>query len=182
MSELCVLTMCKSDTEYIKQCLNGDSDAYRYLVRNYHDIVVANLVSQLRDIERAEDVAQETFVRAFFRLHKLQKTQSFLPWLMGITYRVIKERQREEERRHSLALRSAENKFASQSSRDMDEELEQYIARLPDIYREVILLRFYGGRTCQQIADKLKISTGTVTSRLSRAYAILKDRMDQCIS
>jgi len=171
--------MCQSDTKYIKQCLNGDPEAYRYILRNYQDIVVAKLVSQLRDIERAENVAHEAFVRAFFKLHKLKKTESFLPWLLGIAHRVIKERQREEQRRHNLALRAAENAFAAQSSRDMDVELEQYIARLPDIYREVILLRFYGGRTCKQIADKLQVATGTVTSRISRAYAILKEYMGQ---
>ncbi|MHC4441826.1 MAG: RNA polymerase sigma factor [Planctomycetota bacterium] len=174
--------MCQSDTEYIKQCLNDKPDAYRYLLRNYQDIVVAKLVSQLRDIEQAEDVAQEAFVRAFFKLHKLKKTQSFLPWLMGIAHRVIKERQREEQRRQSLAFRSAEKSFGARSSRDVDDDLERHIARLPDIYGEVIVLRFYGGRTCKQIADKLQVSMGTVTSRLSRAYAILKEQMGQAIN
>jgi len=63
--------------------------------------------------------------------------------------------------------------LASGQPRDCD--LEHVIAQLPDIYRQVILLRYYGGRTCAQIAEELQIATGAVTSRLSRAYRLLKD-------
>ncbi len=54
--------------------------------------------------------------------------------------------------------------------------MTEAVARLPDTYREVILLRFYGGQSCAEISRDLGVPLGTVTKRLSRAYALLRER------
>jgi RNA polymerase sigma-70 factor (ECF subfamily) len=51
------------------------------------------------------------------------------------------------------------------------------VARLPDVYREVIVLRFYNGRSCAEISRDLNVPLGTVTKRLSRAYALLREHL-----
>ena len=51
------------------------------------------------------------------------------------------------------------------------------VTRLPDTYREVIMLRFYGGRSCAEISHDLGVPLGTVTKRLSRAYALLREQL-----
>ena len=56
-------------------------------------------------------------------------------------------------------------------------ELSQAVAELPEAYRQVILLRFYGGQSCAEIGRNLGVSLGTVTSRLSRAYALLREAL-----
>ncbi len=58
-----------------------------------------------------------------------------------------------------------------------DFALERAIGELPDAYREVVLLRYYAGRSCSQVAEDLGIPLGTVTKRLSRAYAMLRESL-----
>ena len=58
-----------------------------------------------------------------------------------------------------------------------DVDLECAVAKLAKPYREVILLRFYGGLSCAELAERLGIQIGTATKRLSRAYAILRESL-----
>jgi RNA polymerase sigma-70 factor, ECF subfamily len=58
-----------------------------------------------------------------------------------------------------------------------DTALTEAVARLPDAYREVIVLRFYEGQSCQEISRGLDVPLGTVTKRLSRAYGLLRERL-----
>ena len=55
--------------------------------------------------------------------------------------------------------------------------LEAAISELPEAYSEVILLRYYGEQSCKDIAEKLCVPLGTVTKQLSRAYAMLRDKL-----
>ena len=163
--------MAESDQYYIEQCLNGHPDEFRGLVRRYQANVSAYLSGKLGNRSSAEEAAQETFVRAYFGLSELKKRESFYSWLLGIANRVAKEQLRNRKEfadLDSLAQESQEQKETK------DHELEQAIADLGDSYREIVLLRFYAGRSCSQIAEQLNMPIGTVTKRLSRAYAKLR--------
>jgi len=164
--------MCQSDKYYIRRCMNGHTDDYRYLVRRYQGVVRAHLVGVLGTTDSAEEAAQETFVRAYFALEKLKKPDSFFPWLLGIASRVAKEQQRDEQRRRQIADSLAEKTAHPKLSQDYG--LERAVAELPPPYRELVLLRYYGGCSCSEIAGQLGVPLGTVTKRLSRAYELLR--------
>ncbi len=116
-------------------------------------------------------------MRAFFSLDKLKKPESFFSWLLGIARRVANE-QRREERRHREKVRLASEKDPSPGVPD-DRGLEQAVAELPESYREIILLRYYGGLSCDQVAGRLAMPLGTVTKKLSRAYAMLRETLQR---
>ena len=59
--------------------------------------------------------------------------------------------------------------------RDWDAPLERAIGRLPESQRNIVLLRYYGGLTCAQVARRLELPLGTVTKNLSRAYALMRE-------
>ena len=162
--------MLKSDQYYIEQCLNGRPDEYRSLVRRYQGALSAYLAGKLNNRSSAEEAAQETFVRAYFGLSGLKKRQSFYSWLLGIASRVAMEHIRNAK--HSADIDSLPQQAAEE--RQVDVELEKAIAELPEAYREIILLRFYASRSCSQIAEQLNVPIGTVTKKLSRAYAKLR--------
>ncbi len=168
--------MTQSDTEYIKQCLNGHADQYRFLVQRYQTVVMAFLTGRLRDPHRAEEAAQETFVRAYFSLDKLQKPGSFYPWMMGIADRVAKEELRRQFKQNEVARLTSEKLPTAEFSENY--RLEQAIARLPDSFREIVLLRYYSGLNCSQVAEKLNKPLGTVTKMLSRAYGMLREILE----
>jgi RNA polymerase sigma-70 factor (ECF subfamily) len=145
--------MADNDKYYIKRCLDGHPNDFRYLVRRYQTALLAYLAGQLHDKEKAEDAAQETLVRAYFNLSKLKKQKSFFSWLLGIAGHVIKEQQRNKQKHRRIAESLAENVTTSRQSHDYP--LAQRIAQLPDSHRELILLRYYSGLSCSDIAAQL---------------------------
>lgn len=161
-----------TDECYIERCLDGHPDDFRYLVRRYQAVLLAHLTGQLGNRDSAEEAAQETLVRAYFGLEKLKKRQSFFPWLLGIASRVAKEQQRSEQRRRKIGEMVSEQ--AAEPGLSQDYGLERAIAALPESYRQVVLLRYYGNCSCSQVAEQLGMPLGTVTKTLSRAYAMLR--------
>ena len=162
--------MAESDQYYIEQCLNGHPDEFRGLVRRYQAALSAYLAGKLGNRNSAEEAAQETFVRAYFGLSELKKRESFYSWLLGIANRVAKEQVRDKKRPVEVDCPAQQ----TCEERKVDWELEKAIAELPDSYREIVLLRFYAGQSCSQIAEQLNMPIGTVTKQLSRAYAKLR--------
>jgi len=169
--------MSETDGYYIKRCLNGHSDDFRWLVRRYQAVLLAYLTGRLGSRDRAEEVAQEAFVRAYFGLEKLKKRQSFSSWLMGIASCVAKEQQRSQNRRSQLPDSLPDKTPCSTVS--LDRDLELAVAELPESYRQLILLRYYGGYSCSEVAQQLDMPVGTVTKTLSRAYARLRQSLQQ---
>jgi RNA polymerase sigma factor (sigma-70 family) len=163
--------MAENDQYYVEQCLDGRPDEFRYLVRRYQAAVMTYLTGKLGNKTNAEEAAQETFVRAYFGLSDLKKRESFYSWLLGIASRVAKEQLRNKNQLADMDL-LAEQQDREQKSSD-DFELHQAIAKLPDSYREILLLRFYADQSCAQIADNLGRPLGTITKTLSRAYTQL---------
>jgi RNA polymerase sigma-70 factor (ECF subfamily) len=165
-----------SDGEYVVSSRNGCPDHFRLLVQRYQRPLFAYLSSRLGNQLEAEEVAQESFVRAFLSLKKLRKPESFYAWLMGIAGRVLKEQFRATERRQKDRA-IAETLLAEDSGSAPEYPLEEAIAVLPESNRQVILLRYYEGLSCQEVATRLGMPLGTVTKTLSRAYALLRQEL-----
>jgi RNA polymerase sigma-70 factor (ECF subfamily) len=171
--------MPETDKYYVERCLDGHPDDYRYLVRRYQAALLANLAGKLGDRDRAEEAAQETLVRAYFNMAKLKKPDSFFSWLLGIADRVAKEHERKEQVQRQRELVRSFSQEASGAELSQDYALESAVAGLPEAYRQVVLLRYYGGYSCSQIAGQLDVPLGTVTKTLSRAYAMLRETLQQ---
>jgi RNA polymerase sigma-70 factor (ECF subfamily) len=154
--------------------LNGHPETFGKLVEKHQAPLLSWLGARLGDAERAEEAAQEAFVRSFFQLRKLRKPESFRAWLFGIADRVAKENRRAGRRETALVDPSAHAAKADEQATGSDPEIERAVSRLPETYREVIELRFYGGLSCAEAAEHLGVQVGTVTMRLSRAYAKLR--------
>lgn len=171
--------MPETDKYYIERCLDGHPDDFRYLVRRYQGVLLAHLAGKFGNKDSAEEAAQESLVRAYFNMGKLRKTESFFSWLLGIGDRVAKEQQRKEQiRRQREAIRSYSEEAGSPEL-SQDYGLEAAIAELPEAYRRVILLRYYGSYSCSQVAEQFDMPLGTVTKTLSRAYVMLRKSLEQ---
>ncbi len=171
--------MSENDKYYIERCLDGHPDDYRYIVRRYQAVLLAHLAGKLGNKNKAEEAAQESLVRAYFNMSKLRKPGSFFSWLLGIADRVAKEHQRKDMlHRQREVIRSFSQEAASPEL-SQDYGLEAAIAELPEAYRRVVLLRYYGGSSCSEVAEQLDMSLGTITKTLSRAYAMLRKSLQQ---
>ncbi len=135
------------------------------------------LTRRLGDPEAAAEMMQESFVRAYFSLNTLHKREAFFSWLLGIAHRVMLETFRRHSRQRVLS--EAADPIAPASDQNFEEgsELAEAVAALPDIYREVTVLRYFGGLSCADVSQRLGVPIGTVTKRLSRAYQLLREAL-----
>jgi RNA polymerase sigma-70 factor (ECF subfamily) len=174
-----------TDQEYIDGCLAGRTDDFRHLVARYERAVFAYLRGRLYQPDRAQEAAQETFVRAFFNLAKLKKRDSFFPWLLGIARHVARETDRREQTDRRISAEYVEQRRGlheigtrPQGAALQGAALEGAVSGLPEELRQVVLLRFYADCSCLQISERLHLPLGTVTKRLSRAYARIRSRIE----
>lgn len=167
--------MPENDGFYIRRCLDGHPDDFRHLVRRYKGPLMGHLAGLLGRSALAEEASQEVFVRCYFGLSSLQNQSSFFAWMLGVANRVAKEQIRVEQRERQTAKKLAQ--MSSQSRGSHDWPLAKTIAKLDDFSRQLILLRYYGGHSCKDVAAILNIPLGTVTKSLSRAFARLREML-----
>jgi RNA polymerase sigma-70 factor (ECF subfamily) len=166
-----------SDQECIQRCRNGSPDDFRFLVQRYEGPVFAFVANRLNDRALAAEAAEEALVRAFFSLHKLKNPAAFHAWLLGIAGRVALEFQRAQFRRKEVPPQ--DNQLACPPVELAEAEngaaLDEAIAALPELQRELILMRYFQQLSCQEIADRQRMPLGSVTKTLSRAYTALRE-------
>ena len=166
-----------ADKEQVERCRDGHPEDFGLLVDRYQKPLFSFLASRVGNFPQAEEAAQESFVRAFLSLKKLRKPESFYSWLLGIAGRVAKEQLRSLKHRQQDCEVTESIMANAADSQEENYPLEEAIAALPETYRQVILLRYYEGLSCQEIATRLDVPLGTVTKTLSRAYALLRQEL-----
>jgi RNA polymerase sigma-70 factor (ECF subfamily) len=168
--------MDQTDKETVERCRDGHPGDFGLLVDRYQKPLFSYLAARVGNYPQAEEAAQESFVRAFLSLKNLRKPESFYSWLLGIAGRVAKEQFRWEVHRRQ-AGEVAEAMMTSAIDDNEDYPVEEAIAALPENHRQVILLRYYEGLSCQEVAIRLEMPLGTVTKTLSRAYVLLRQEL-----
>ena len=172
------------DSECIAHCLDGRPEEYRYLVERYQGALVSWLTGRLGNRLMAEEVAEEAFARAWFALARFRTGQAFFPWLSGIAVQVAQEmwrakRRREKHHQSAVAAAIGSAVAPADGSEEPDLSLRQAVDALPEAHRSVVLLRYYGQYSCKEVAERLDLPLGTVTKRLSRAHAQLRNLLGQ---
>lgn len=163
------------DRNCIERCLDGHPEEYRLLVQRYQSVLLAYLTGWMGDRDRAEEAAQETFVRAYFRLNTLKSRERFYSWLLGIASRVAKEQFRSEQRHQNMVEMAKSDRTKTEFSQGY--LLEKAVSVLPNAYKEIVLLRYYSDLSCAEVAQQLDRPLGTVTKMLSRAYEMLRKEL-----
>jgi RNA polymerase sigma-70 factor (ECF subfamily) len=139
----------------------------------------------LRNTADAEDVAQETLLRAYHKFDRLRDRNRFRAWLVRIAFRLALDRLRSGKRRElrdalwSQPERQPPAATAEDlaASNEFQEHLESALAELPEKLRLVLLLAAMEGHTIDEIAAMLGISTGTVKSRIFYARRQLAEKL-----
>ncbi len=176
--------------ELVDQAQAGDTAAFRQLVEACMRPVYAQAWRLLRDHDDADDVAQETFVRAWQALKRYDGRTSFQGWLHTIATRlalnVIAKRQRRRTSGGEDFERAAETQQSGSPGPEAQVELaetrialEQVLHALPDAFRLPLLLRTYEGLSYAEIARNLDLPMGTVMSRLHRARLLVRQGLER---
>lgn len=171
----------------------GETQLYHELIRPYERSVYLMALSYMKNEADAEDIAQEAFVRAFRNLASFRSEAKFSTWLIGITLNEARSRLRRQSviRMESIGEPpSEERSIAPALLRDWREipsetleraEIRQLIQEavdtLPDIYRQVFLLRDVEELNMNETAQALNISIPNVKVRLHRARMMLQKQL-----
>ena len=175
------------DAVLVRKAQQGDMDAYESLVRRYQQRVYALCRRLTGAHQSADDLAQETFVKAYFALARFDAQWPLYPWLRriavnaGLNY--IKSRGRERPLDEGSLGRIAPRAPRGDDPGDRFENdelrarLEEAVGSLPAGQRSVFVLRFHESLSYEEISRTLGLPLGTVMSRLNRARQKLKERL-----
>jgi RNA polymerase sigma-70 factor (ECF subfamily) len=176
----------RTDAELVTITRGGDSESYGLLVARYQGHVYGLAYSLAANWADAQDIAQETFIRAYINLHQLRDPARFAPWLRRVTFGVAMNwlrAFRPELFRHlqgEVDLEKLEIPDFSPGPpevverKELAEAVRRAISSLPPKYRLPLTMFHLDGLSYQKVADFLDIPLGTVQSLIHRARAKLK--------
>jgi RNA polymerase sigma-70 factor (ECF subfamily) len=184
------------DKELVARALKGDEAAYRELLERFRRPVFSLIYRMIGDREQAEDLAQESFVKAFNNLDSYNPNYRFSSWLFKIANNHAidhlrrarlptvsihgsphaADAEREEETRIVLEAQdeSPEQEFIAL---ELGSEIEQAITKLRPEYRTAVILRHVENRPYEEIAEIMDVPIGTVKTFLHRARAELREEL-----
>jgi len=182
-----------SDAELVAACKAGaqPAEAFRELVERHKGTVMYCAYRVLRDHHEAEDVSQEAFVKAYRSLGSLREGAEFGSWIGTIARNTALSRAAAKSRRpveggDAVAEASADGRTDRPATHDPSSaasirELHALVLRelegIPEAHRRTIHLRFVKGYTCAEIAQIEGTGVSAITSRLSRATAMLREKL-----
>lgn len=178
-----------TDEELALSYVNGNNKAFDLLLSRTQSKLFSYILFVVRDRDRADDVFQETFVKAIAKLHEGRYTTSgkFLAWLMRIAHNVIMDNYRENRSKGTVDV-AGDNDLSNISSESLlDSNIEsEYVNTqvlsdvkkmmnmLPAAQREVVFMRYYQNMAFKEIAEVTGVSINTSLGRMR--YALLNMR------
>ena len=179
-----------SDMDILSLVSAGDVDAYGQIVGRYNGRLYNFIYRFVGDRETAEDIVQETFLRAFRKRKEYRAIANFSTWLFTIAGNLAKSELRRRKRWRLFSIDRDEESDTGMDLPDVsalpdkvaesslaDVQIQQAIGSLPANYRQVILLRDVQGMSYQEIAEIVDCPVGTVKSRVNRARLKLQQKL-----
>ncbi len=176
-----------SEQNVIKSAQNGDREALRLLFEENRQKIFSLAFQYVKNVEDAEDILQETFIKAYRSLHRFnpQNNMRFSPWLyrIGINCSIDYLRRNKERKMHHSGSDELDNVSSDTLSYDPEqarnrseirEKVDHILNRLSGRQKMIFILKHYQELTCAEIADYLNCSEGSVKRQLFRAVSVVK--------
>ncbi len=168
------------DEALVRKTLEGDDSAFRTLVNRHCGVVHGLCYHLTQNFADAADLAQEAFIKAYFKLPSLSDPSRFLSWLRRITINVCHS-WLSRQRNNTIPLEAIYEQADVSSSpveiyeaKELQEKVAEAIKTLSEKNRQVITLYYLDGRSCEEVADFLDVSAKIVRSRLYEARKKLR--------
>jgi RNA polymerase sigma factor (sigma-70 family) len=175
-----------NDAELVAGSLDGNRDAFRLIVERYQTLISSLAYCATGSVCRSEDLAQETFVSAWKQLAELREPAKLRPWLCSIARFLISKEFRRQGREPDHAAESLEavDEWVSPEPLPPDQVISdeekailwRSLERIPEIYREPLVLFYREHQSIEAVAQDLGLSEDVVKQRLSRGRKLLQEQ------
>lgn len=180
-----------SDAELISASCAGSTEAFTRLVRRYENRLFRSMAQALASRDDAQDICQDAFVRVWEKLPTFRQESSFYSWLFRIAFNIaVTQRRRSRVRPSSLDDANERTGFEVSEMSDparglqvteRQRAVQQALAELSEEYRLVLVLKEMDELSYDEIAGVLGCPLGTIRSRIHRARAELKTRLERTL-
>ena len=184
----------KDDNYYIDRVKSGEVAAFSYLVEKYRDMVYGLSLKILKSAEEAEELAQDTFVKAFQALDSYKGKSKFSTWLYRIAYNgaitMVRKRKLEfysldEQRLSDQDELSISNRLTEIDQEELSAKLKKAMETLPEDDQVLITLYYYDEQRIEDIALITSLSVSNVKVKIHRArkkmYLFLKENLEEAV-
>ncbi len=176
-----------NEIEFLKASTKGDIAAFETIIKKYQSFICAITFSATGDVEKSEELAQETFISAWKDLAQLKDLTKFRSWIGSITRNVIRNSFRSQKRdliSKSASMAQVEDVGTKDSgpvetaiTRERQAVVRQAIQQIPEKYREPLVLFYRQQQSVKDVAEQLQLSEAVVRQRLSRARKLLREQV-----
>lgn len=181
-----------SEKELVEGCRAGDRDALNELVRRYQPAVLRVAASMIGTYD-VEDLVQDIFIKIVRRIRSFEGRSALFTWIYEITVNHCRDEIRRRRRRRWFSLQAASKELNEQAAadfnsisnqvetKDLQRLVRSEISRLPEKYRELIVLRDLEGLSYEEVAAVTGLEVKLVKSRLHQGCQLLLTRMEQYV-
>jgi len=176
-----------NDAELVHKSLTGNREAFGLIVARYQSLVCSLAFSATGSLSQSEDLAQETFVTAWRQLRNLREPEKLRSWLCRIarnlTYDALRQQGREPSHRADSLAEVAESPapepLPTEQAISNEEQtiLWRSLEKIPEIYREPLVLFYREHQSIEAVAQNLELSEDAVKQRLSRGRKMLHEQV-----
>lgn len=168
--------MNQEESQLVLRCQNGDHQAYEQLYRANLGKVYALCLRMCGNKHLAEDLAQDSFVRAWQKIDSFKGNSAFSSWLYRLTSNVVIGYLRQQAKWHMVAFDDGihEQRLGTDVMKTERHDLEKVLQDMPDQARVILILYEYLGYQHNEIAELTGMAVGTSKSHLHRARGLLK--------
>jgi RNA polymerase sigma-70 factor (ECF subfamily) len=177
------------DQELIRKVQHGDEVAFGMIVSGYKDRIVNYLYHFTGDYQKAAELAQETFLRVYFKARQYRPVAPLSSWIYAIASNLAKTEMKRAHKQATVSLddisaHEVRRKAFAQDPTDsgLIRNLREALDALHPRYRIPVILKDMEGFSQEEIAQILKKPVGTVKARISRGRSFLKKRLEKALS
>jgi RNA polymerase sigma factor (sigma-70 family) len=181
-----------SDSELVALYVHGDEKAFEKLVQRHKSRIYTTIYLIVKDQYVAEDLLQDTFIKAVdtIKTGRYNDEGKFLPWIIRIAHNLAIDYFRRDKRYPNVVFEDGSSVFNTldfsedsvesvQIRQETHEQLREMIQRLPDVQRQVLIMRHYEDMSFQEIADATGVSINTALGRMRYALINLRKQFNQ---
>ena len=166
------------DEKLVKEIRSKDKELFRYIIDRYQNKLIRYVTYLVRDKNKAAEIVQETFIKAFINLNGFNINKKFSSWIYRIAHNqsinIIKKHYKEVQLNEKLNIFHSQDIEEEVNKKEMIKKIHKCINQISIRYSEPLSLHFLEDKSYDEISDILQIPIGTVGTRINRAKSLMK--------